>query len=73
MFFTQKLTLVEGLEDVAYNQAWMVLTGRWDRFRRCGAHIVPANGKSELIRPVIIALGLEIPVLAIIDVMGINS
>jgi hypothetical protein len=70
MFFTQKLILVEGLEDVAYIQAWMVLTGRWDSFRRCGAHIVPVNGKSELIRPVIIALGLEIPTLAIIDADG---
>jgi putative ATP-dependent endonuclease of OLD family len=70
MFFTQKLILVEGLEDVAYIQAWMVLTGRWDAFRRCGAHVVPANGKSELIRPVIIALGLGIPTLAVMDADG---
>lgn len=70
MFFTQKLVLVEGLEDVAYIQAWMVLTDRWDNFRRCGAHVVPVNGKSELIRPAIIALGLEIPTLAIIDADG---
>lgn len=70
MFFTQRLVLVEGLEDVAYIQAWMVLTGHWEDFRRCGAHIVPANGKSELVRPVIIALGLNIPTLAVIDADG---
>lgn len=70
MFFTQKLILVEGLEDVAYIHAWMVLTNQWDSFRKCGAHIVPVNGKSELIRPVIIALGLDIPTLAIFDADG---
>lgn len=70
MFFTQKLILVEGLEDVAYIHAWMVLTNQWDSFRKCGAHIVPVNGKSELICPVIIALGLDIPTLAIFDADG---
>jgi len=70
MFFTQRLVLVEGLEDVAYLQSWMVLSGRWDAFRSSGALIVPANGKSELIRPAIIALGLQIPVMVIIDADG---
>lgn len=70
MFFTQRLVLVEGLEDVAYIQSWMVLSGRWDAFRSSGVLIVPANGKSELIRPTIIALGLQIPVMAIIDADG---
>ena len=70
MFFTQCLVLVEGLEDVAYIQAWMALSGRWEAFRKSGAFIVPANGKSELVRPTIIALGLKIPTLAIIDADG---
>jgi hypothetical protein len=70
MFFTQRLVLVEGLEDVAYLHSWMVLSGRWDAFRGSGAFIVPVNGKSELIRPTIIALGLEIPMMAIIDADG---
>lgn len=51
MFFTPKLVLVEGLEDAAYINAWLVLSGRWDAVRAGGAHIVPVNGKSELIRP----------------------
>jgi putative ATP-dependent endonuclease of OLD family len=70
MFFTQKLILVEGLEDVAYLQVWLALTGRWESFRRSGSHIVGANGKSELIRPAIIALGLKIPLLVVFDADG---
>ena len=70
MFFAQRLVLVEGLEDVAYLQSWMVLSGRWDAFRSSGVSIVPVNGKSELIRPSIIALGLHIPVMAIFDADG---
>jgi predicted ATP-dependent endonuclease of OLD family len=70
MFFTQRLVLVEGLEDVAYIHSWMLLSGRWDAFRSSGALIVPTNGKSELMRPTIIALGLDIPVMAIIDADG---
>jgi energy-coupling factor transporter ATP-binding protein EcfA2 len=61
MFFTPKLVLVEGLEDAAYINAWLVLSGRWDAFRARGGHIVAANGKSEIIRPAIIAAKMEIP------------
>jgi putative ATP-dependent endonuclease of the OLD family len=63
MFFTQRLVLVEGLEDVAYVHSWLVLTERWEKYRRCGCHIVPVDGKSEMIRPAIIAQGLGIPYL----------
>jgi putative ATP-dependent endonuclease of the OLD family len=67
MFFTPRLVLVEGLEDVAYLHSWLVLTNRWDAFRRSGCHVVPASGKSEMVRPAIIALGFEIPIFAIFD------
>lgn len=67
MFFTQRLVLVEGLEDVACITAWLHLTDRIEDFRRAGCHIVPANGKSEIIRPLIIAQGLEIPVFVVFD------
>jgi putative ATP-dependent endonuclease of OLD family len=67
MFFTQRLILVEGLEDVAYLQTWMILTDRWEAFRRTGCHIVPCSGKSEMIRPSIIASGLNIPHVIIFD------
>jgi predicted ATP-dependent endonuclease of OLD family len=67
MFFTQRLVLVEGLEDVAYIHAWLVLTDKWQAYRRSGAYVVPANGKSEMIRPAIVAQGLQIPLLAVFD------
>ena len=70
MFFTNHLVLVEGVEDVAYIQSWMILTDRWDRFRRVGCHIVPASGKSELIRPAIIAHGLAIDYQIVFDCDG---
>ena len=67
MFFTERLILVEGPEDAAYIHTWLSLTGRWEGFRRSKCHIVPVNGKNELIRPGIIAKGLDIPVFAIAD------
>lgn len=70
MFFTQKLVLVEGLEDIAYIHAWFVVTNRWDDFRKSGVHIVASNGKSELIRPSIVAAGLGISTMAIFDADG---
>lgn len=70
MFFTQRLVLVEGLEDIAYIHSWLLLTDRWEPYRRSGCHIVSANGKSEMIRPAIIAQGLRIPMIAIFDSDG---
>ena len=34
MFFTQRLVLVEGLEDVAYIHSWLILTERWEDHAR---------------------------------------
>lgn len=70
IFFTNRLILVEGLEDQAYIHAWLKLTNRWDVFRKGGCHIVAAGGKSELARPLAIALGLSIPVYALFDADG---
>ena len=67
MFFTQRLVLVEGLEDIAYIHSWLILTERWDEYRRSGCHVVAVDGKSEMIRPAIIAQGLGIPVFAVVD------
>ncbi|KWT95172.1 MULTISPECIES: ATP-dependent endonuclease [Pseudomonadota] len=67
MFFAQRLVLVEGLEDMAYIHAWLVITDRWDEFRRRGVHIVPANGKHALLYTLIIAKGLGIPTLLVFD------
>lgn len=70
MFFTPKLILVEGLEDAAYINAWLVLTGQWQIFRARSAHIVAVNGKSELIRPIIISQKMDIPSFVIFDCDG---
>ncbi len=70
MFFTQRLVLVEGLEDVAYIHSWLILTDRWEDYRRSGCHVVAVGGKSEMIRPAIIAQGLGIPVFAVVDADG---
>jgi hypothetical protein len=67
MFFTPRLILVEGLEDVAYITAYLHLMDMWDEFRRAGCHIVPTNGKSELVQPLAIATYLRIPTFVVFD------
>ncbi|WP_050983029.1 TOPRIM nucleotidyl transferase/hydrolase domain-containing protein [Cupriavidus basilensis] len=67
MFFTHRLILVEGIEDVAYTNAWLTLTDRMQDFRRTGCHLVPVNGKEYLARPAIIAEQMRIPVYVIFD------
>lgn len=70
MFFCPKLVLVEGPEDAAYIHAWMTLTERSIDMRKGGVHIVPVNGKSELLKPIIIAKKMEIPTFVIFDCDG---
>lgn len=70
MFFTPRLVLVEGMEDIAYLTTWMVLTDRWKDYRRTGCHLVPSNGKSELIQPLVVARILDIPTFVIFDADG---
>jgi len=70
MFFTQRVILVEGLEDVAYLTAWMHLSGLWNDYRRSGCHLVPAHGKSCLIEPLVVAELLQIPVFVLFDSDG---
>lgn len=67
MFFTTRLVLVEGLEDVAYIAAYLNLLGKWDEYRRIGGHVVPANGKGELLRPLVIAKHMQIPTFLVFD------
>ena len=67
MFFTRRLILVEGLEDVAYLLAYISLLDRPEDFRRMGCHIVPANGKSELLRPLVISKHMKIPTHLVFD------
>ena len=70
IFFTKKLILVEGLEDVAIITSWMMLTGRWEACRQNGIHIVPTNGKSHMVFPLAISKEMNIPTYAIFDADG---
>jgi putative ATP-dependent endonuclease of OLD family len=67
MFLTSVLVLVEGVEDAAYLATYIALMEKWGDFRRLGCHIVPAGGKSELIRPIAVAKGLQIPTFVVFD------
>ncbi len=67
MFFTRRLILVEGLEDVAYILSYLNLLDRGEEFRRMGCHIIPANGKSELLQPIVIAKRMKIPTYLLFD------
>lgn len=67
MFFTRRLVLVEGLEDVAYILAYLDLLDLSDEYRRLGCHIVPANGKSQLLQPLVIAKHMRIPTYLVFD------
>jgi predicted ATP-dependent endonuclease of OLD family len=67
MFFTRRLILVEGLEDVAYLLAYLNLLDKFDDYRRIGCHIVPTNGKSELLQPLVIAKHMGIPTYVLFD------
>ena len=67
MFFTRRLILVEGVEDVAYLWSYMHLLDKGDEFRRLGGHIVATNRKSELLQPLVIARHMRIPTYVIFD------
>jgi putative ATP-dependent endonuclease of OLD family len=58
---------------LAYIQSWLVLSGQLEKFRGTGCHIVPSNGKSHLVRPLIIAQHLGIPVYTLFDADGDKS
>jgi len=67
MFFCNILILTEGIADVAFLSTYMMLTNNYSTFRKCGCHIVPAGGKSEIIKPLAMAKVLGIPCFVIFD------
>jgi putative ATP-dependent endonuclease of the OLD family len=70
MFFASKIIFVEGLEDTAYITSYLHLLNLWDEYRRLGCHLVPTDGKSELIQPLAVARCLRIPAFVVIDADG---
>lgn len=67
LFFARRLILVEGLEDLAYLVTYLHLLDQFNDFHRLGCHIVPANAKNRIIRPLAIAQLLNIPTFVIFD------
>jgi energy-coupling factor transporter ATP-binding protein EcfA2 len=67
MFFTQRLILVEGPEDVAYLTTYFALLGKEEEYRQLGCHLVPTNGKSQMIYAVALAKAMSIPTFAAFD------
>jgi putative ATP-dependent endonuclease of OLD family len=67
MFFCRALILVESAEDIAYLLSGLVLHDQLSDFRKHGCHIVPVGGKSELLKPVLLARLLGIPVFVVFD------
>lgn len=67
MFFTGRLILVEGLEDIAYLWSYIHLLDKEDEFRSLGGHIVATNGKSQLLQPLVIARHMKIPTYVMFD------
>jgi hypothetical protein len=67
MFFCRVLILVEGIEDVAHVSSHLSLLGLLPKFRKCGCHVVPVGGKSEIVKPLAMAKQLDIPAFVVID------
>jgi putative ATP-dependent endonuclease of OLD family len=67
MFFTNRLILTEGGEDIAYLTTYLHLLGRWEEFRKIGAHIVGASGKQQFLRLIVISKLIKIPTFVIFD------
>jgi len=67
LFFTDRVVFVEGLEDVAYINSWLVIQDLMDGFRQQGWAIVRTDGKSRMIEAAAIADLLDIPSLLVFD------
>ena len=70
IFFAPRVVLVEGREDVAYIQSYLELTGRWDAFRKHGGHFIAADKKSEILRPLVVAIITSTPTFVVFDADG---
>lgn len=67
MFFCRLPIFVEGPEDVALISTWIKQSGHWPEFRRLGCHFVVCEGKTNMSRPLAIAVLLELPAYVVFD------
>jgi predicted ATP-dependent endonuclease of OLD family len=67
LFFTPKVILVEGIEDIAFISTYMQLLNLWPNFREHGCHFIATIGKTSLSRPLAIAKAFSIPAFVVFD------
>jgi putative ATP-dependent endonuclease of the OLD family len=67
MFFAQCVVFVEGDEDRSILTKYLQLCGKYTNLLTMGMHIVPTNGKGNMLNAIAIANGFEIPFFAIFD------
>jgi putative ATP-dependent endonuclease of OLD family len=67
MFFAQYVVFVEGDEDRSIIDRYLQLCGKSSAFLSSGGHIVPTNGKGNMMNALSLARGLEIPYFAVFD------
>lgn len=70
IFFTNRLVLVEGLEDIAYVTTYLTLMGFDNDIRKAGCHFVATDKKSHMVTPLAIAKQMGIPTFAVFDADG---
>src|SRR5262249_32357829 len=70
IFFAPFLILTEGREDIAYVLTYLTLMNSSDSLRRAGCHLVPTDGKRNLLMPLAIANHLHIPTFVVFDADG---
>lgn len=70
MFFASRIVFVEGLEDTAYLTTYLHLMNLWHEYRRLGCHLIPTDGKSEMLQPLAVAGCLQIPAFVVFDSDG---
>lgn len=70
IYFSKFVVLVEGQEDIGIVTAALDREGLLDEFYTLGGNIVAANGKGDMVCPITICRGLEIPLFCIFDMDG---
>lgn len=67
LFFTPKVILLEGIEDIAFISTYMQLSNLWPNFREHGCHFIITLGKTNLSRPLAIANAFSISAFVVFD------
>ncbi len=67
LFFCRVPIFVEGVEDVAFLASALLLENKVDDFRRFGCHLIVGGGKSQMSRPLTVAISLQFPTFVMFD------